>query len=98
MVSLTQMKDLYRMQRDAKKIKKELRNIHIEAEADGVKVIVTAEQEIVSIDVNPTVAHGRIGGLLKDALNRALGKAQVIAAEKMKPIMSQMGMPTDSAL
>lgn len=81
------------MQRDAKRIRKELKLIHVEAEAEGVKVVVTGEQEIVSVEIAPGLPHDRIGDLLKDALNRALKKAQVVAAEKMQPIMGQMGMP-----
>lgn len=93
MPSFSQMKDLYKMQRDAKRIKKELKTIHVEAEAEGVKVVVTAEQEIVSIDVADDVPRDRIGALIMDALNRALKKAQVVAAERMQGIMQQMGLP-----
>ncbi len=91
------MKDLYRIQRDAKKVKKELKGIHVEAEAEGVKVVVTAEQEIISIDIAPEVDRSRIGDLIKDALNRALRKAQLVAAERMQGIMQQMGLPTGAA-
>lgn len=92
------MKDMYQLQRDAKRIKKELKHMHVEAEASSstgsVKVVVTAEQEIVSIHIDDGVPHHQIGSLLTDALNRALKKAQVVAAEKMQPIMGRMGMPT----
>ncbi len=80
------------MQRDAKRIKKELKNIHVEAEAQGVKVTVTAEQEILSIEIAPDVPREQLPALLKDALNRALKKAQVISAERMQGLMSEMGM------
>lgn len=88
------MKDLYQMQRDAKRIKKELKSIHVEAEAEGVLVVVTAEQEIVSITIADDVPRERIGTLVMDAMNRALKKAQVVAAERMQGIMKQMGIPT----
>lgn len=88
------MKDLYQMQRDAKRIKKELKTIHVEAEAEGVLVIVTAEQEIVSIAIGDEVPRERIAALVMDAMNRALKKAQVVAAERMQGIMKQMGIPT----
>lgn len=88
------MKDLYKIQRDAKRIKKELKSIHVEAEAEGVKVVVTAEQEIVSIEIAESVPREKIPTLLKDALNRAMSKAQVVAAERMQGVMQQMGMPT----
>ena len=76
--------------------------MHVEAEAGPssslgaytVKVVVSAEQEIISIQVAPEAAAARLGDFLKDALNRALKKAQVVAAERMQVIMQQMGMPT----
>lgn len=92
MPSFSQLKDMYRLQKEAKRIRAELKNIHVEAESGGVKVVVTAEQEIVSVEIADTVERGRIGELLKDALNRALKKAQVVAAEKMKPVMGEMGL------
>jgi DNA-binding protein YbaB len=66
----------------------------VEAEAPGVKVVVSAEQEIISIEISPTVDMSRLPASLKDALNRALNKAQVVAAERMQGVMQQMGMPT----
>lgn len=94
MSSFAQMKDMYRIQRDAKRIKKELKNVHVEAEASGVAVVVNAEQEIISITIAPEVDRADIPRLAMDALNRALGKAQIVAAERMQGIMKQMGMPT----
>ncbi len=94
MSSFSQMKDLYRIQRDAKRIKKELKNVHVEAEASGVAVVVNAEQTIISMTIAPEVSRDDIPRLAIDALNRALGKAQIVAAERMQGIMKQMGMPT----
>jgi DNA-binding protein YbaB len=92
MTSFKQAKDMFKLQKQAKKIKKELKNIHVEAEAEGVVVTVNAEQEIVSITIADDVDRARIPELLKDALNRSLKKAQVVATEKMQGVMSQMGM------
>ena len=102
MVSFKQARDMFAMQREAKRVKKELKNIHVEAEAHAsaplgtgsVKVVVAADQEIVSIEISPDVPHEQIGSLLKDALNRAMKKVQVISAEKMQPVMEGMGMTT----
>jgi DNA-binding protein YbaB len=93
MVSFSQARDMFRLQRDAKRIKKELKSIHVEAEASGVKVVVTAEQEIVSIDIAPEVQRESIPALLIDALNRAMKKAQIVSAEKMQALMGEMGLP-----
>ncbi|MFA6039161.1 MAG: YbaB/EbfC family nucleoid-associated protein [Candidatus Peribacteraceae bacterium] len=94
MVSFSQARDMFRLQREAKKVKKELKNIHVEAEAQGVKVTVTAEMEVVSIEIAPEVPREKIPALITDALNRAMKKAQVVSAEKMQGIMGEMGMPT----
>jgi DNA-binding protein YbaB len=92
MTSFKQAKDMFKLQKEAKKIKKELKNIHVEAEAEGVVVTVNAEQEIISITIADDVDRARIPELLKDALNRSLKKAQVVATEKMQGVMGQMGM------
>ena len=95
MPSFSQLKDMYKIQREAKRVKKELSRVQVEAESGGVKVIVNAEQEIVSITIADSVDRAHIPELLKDALNRALKKAQVVASERMQGIMGQMGFPTD---
>ena len=41
-------------------MKKELKKIQVEAEAQGVKVVVTAEQEIVSITIGNDVPREKI--------------------------------------
>ena len=92
MVSFKQAKDMFKLQRESKRIKKELRNIHVEAEASGVKVIVAADQEIVNITIAEDVPRDQIGPRLIDALNRAFKKVQVINAEKMQPMMQDMGL------
>ena len=49
MVSFSQARDMFRLQREAKRVKKELKKIQVEAESQGVKVVVSAEQEILSV-------------------------------------------------
>lgn len=83
---------MYKLQKQAKKIKKELKNIHVEAEAEGVEVTVNAEQEVVSIEIGDNVPREKIPALLTDCLNRAMKKAQIVAGEKMQGVMGQMGM------
>ena len=74
-------------------MKKELALIHVEAEGPGVKVVVSATPEVVSITMEP----GASPDVLKDCLNRALKKAQVVSAEKMKPLMGDMGLTSDKS-
>ncbi len=92
MVSFSKLKDMYRLQKQAKDVRKKLKNIHVEAEASGVKVIVSADMEVVSVTIADEVPRDRIPGLLTDALNRALKKAQVVSAEKMQGVMGELGM------
>lgn len=93
---MSQIKDMYKLQREAKRIKKELKQIHVEAEASGVRVIVTAEQEIHAIEIADHVDRAQLPALLKDALNRALKKAQVVAAERMQSVMGQLGLTAEA--
>ncbi|MDA1292640.1 MAG: YbaB/EbfC family nucleoid-associated protein [bacterium] len=94
MSTLSQAKDMFRMQQQAKKIKKQLKKVHIEAESEGVLVIVNGEQEVVSITIAQEVDRDRIPNLLTGALNRAMKKAQVVAAEQMQEVMGGLGLPT----
>jgi len=98
MVSLSQARDMFRLQREAKRVKKELQKIQVEAEAEGIKVVVSGEQEIVSIEIAESASRERIPGLLKDALNRALKKSQVVSAEKMQGVYKEMGLPTEKGM
>ncbi len=85
-------KDLFRMQQQAKKAKKELSNIHVEADGPGVHVVVSGELEIVDIVMEP----GADVQVVIDCLNRAVKKAQVIAGERMQEVMKSLGMATDA--
>ncbi len=92
MSTFKKLKDMYSLQKQAKQAKKELKQIHVEAESSGVKVVVSAEMEVIAIEILPTVPLSSVAALLKDALNRALKKAQIVSAEKMKGIMDDMGL------
>lgn len=85
-------KDQYKLLKEAKRAKKELKNLHIEAEHKGVTVVVSAEQKVIDIQIDPTVPGDKIPEFLKEALNRALDKAQIVAAEKMQGVMGEMGL------
>jgi len=91
---MNQMGDMYKLQKEAKRIKKELANTHIFSEADGVKVTVSGEQEIISVEFLDETILGdatRLAKAIKEASNKAFKKAQQVAAEKMKAVMG--GMP-----
>lgn len=93
---------MYKLQKQAKSAKKELRNIHIESEADNlVTVTLSAEQEVINIGITDQAFSDLASGslrketlqeALKKALNKALKKAQEIAAEKTKGLWQEMGI------
>jgi len=90
---MDQAKDLYKLQRQAKQIKKELKKIHIEAEADGVMVVVDGEQNFMEAKI-PEALSGDLNRISKgfvEAANKAIKKSQMIAADKMKDVMGGMG-------
>ena len=92
MPSFSDIRKSFKFQREAKKVQKELKNIHVEAEASGVKVVVAATMEVISVEIDPAVPQERIPALLVDALNRALKKAQVVSADRMQGIMGELGI------
>ena len=83
---------MYKLQKEAKKIKKELKNIHIEAEHKGVTVVVSAEMNVVSVEVDSSAQLDKVGEYMKEATNRALAKAQIVSSEKMQGVMGEMGL------
>lgn len=92
MVSFSKARDMFRIQKEAKRIKKELAKVHVEAEGRFCMVVVNAEQEVISITIKDGAPLDQVGSDIVDAMNRALKKAQVVSAEKMKGIMDEMGM------
>lgn len=86
-------KDLYKLQKQAKQIKNELKNIHIEAETDGVTVTVDGEQHFMEVVINESLAGDtkKISKAFIDASNKAIKKSQLIGAEKMKSVMGGLG-------
>lgn len=89
---------MYRMQKNTKAIKKDLKNIHIESEHEGIALTLNGELEIVNINIgdealevgvkNKKILEDRI----KKAFEKALKKTQQIAAEKMKGVMGDLNM------
>ena len=85
------------MQKQAKAIKNELKKIQIEAEENGVTVVMTADQEIISIDISESLLSSdnkiKLEKSLIKAIQKASKKAQQVSADKMKSVMGDMGFP-----
>lgn len=92
MVSFSDLKNSFKFQRQAKQVQRELKNIHVEAEAPGIRVVLSAAMEVMAIEVDTSVPHDRVGSLLMDALNRALKKAQIVSSQRMQGVMGEMGL------
>ena len=86
-------KDLYKLQKQAKEIKKQLKNIHVEAESNGVAVTIDGEQNFISVKIEESAASDirKVEKSIVDAANKAVKKSQLIGAEKMKAVMGDMG-------
>ncbi len=91
-----QAKDLYKLQKQAKKIKEELKNLHIEAEINGIAVVINGEQEVVEVRIAPellnTESQAKLQADLLTVFNKAVKKSQEVAAEKMRGMMGDLGM------
>ncbi len=99
MVDFSKMKDLYELQKKARKIQKELKDIEVEASSnDGwVTVVFNGEQHLVDIQIAEEALRPdnkrEIEKNLKNTITQAISRAQAVAAEKMKDIAGGMGIP-----
>lgn len=91
---MDQAKNMYNLQKQAKQIKKELKNIHVEAEYDGVVVVVDGEQNMIECRIPEMMLSDatKLGKAVTEATNKAIKKSQMIAAEKMQGVMGDMGL------
>ena len=94
---LGQMKDMYKLQQQAKQIKQELDWIHIKAEIDWVVVMMTAWMDLASIeypdDLMEVSKKEKLADATKKAIEKAKKKAEEVSAEKMKAVMWWMWLP-----
>ena len=90
---MDQAKDMYKLQKQAKEIKKLLKNIHIEAESDGITVVCDGEQNFIECKVAEAIAGDakKLEKAFIEATNKAIKKSQLIGAEKMKDVMGGLG-------
>lgn len=87
------IKDMYQLQKQAKQIKNELRNIHIEAESGEVMVTINGEQEVIAVQLPETISDSRkLAEELVKALNKAIKKSHEVAAERMRGVMGDTGL------
>ena len=93
------VKDLYRLQKQAREVQKELKDTEIEAKSnDGwVTVVFNGEQHLVEVQLSEeALKPENKKELEKQILNtvgQAISRSQALAAEKMKSVMGGMGLP-----
>jgi len=99
MVDFGKMKDLYALQKKARQIQKELKDIEVEAASnDGwVTVVFNGEQHLTEIDLSEEALQPEnkreLEKDLKNAISQAIARAQAVAAEKMKDVAGGLGFP-----
>lgn len=92
---LGQIKDMYKLRKQAKEIKKKLKKTHIEAENDGVVIIVNGEQEVISVTISDEAMADKktLQKKLTECFNKAVKKSQEVGAAMMKDIMGDLSLP-----
>ena len=94
-----QMKELYSLQKKAKEIQKELKNLEIEARsADGnVTAVVNGEMKIVEIKIEDELLEPsrktELQNALKDTVGQAMSKAQAESAARLQPVLKDFNFP-----
>ena len=91
-----QAKDMYKLQKKAKQIKEELKNLHIEADVNGIAVVINGEQEVVEVRIPAEMLTPenqiKLQNELLNVFNKGIKKSQEVAAEKMRGMMGDLGM------
>lgn len=93
-----QMKDLYALQKKAKQMQKELKNLEIEAVSDdqSVKVVVNGEMKIVSLEISDDAVKlenkSSLEEAIKETVASAMSRAQQESASRMQPLLKDMNM------
>ncbi len=93
---LDKAKDLYKLQKQAREIKKKLKKTHIEAEEGNAIVIINGEQEVMKVTITGDESlenRSKLEQNLEKAFNKAIKKSQQIGAEMMKSVMGDMNFP-----
>ncbi|HSX42112.1 MAG TPA: YbaB/EbfC family nucleoid-associated protein [Candidatus Saccharimonadales bacterium] len=94
-----QMKELYSLQKKAKQVQKELKDLEIEAKSIGgeVTVLVSGEMKVTQIDLSEAALQSenkrQLENAIKETVNQAMAKAQSESAARMQPILKDMNLP-----
>lgn len=88
-----QVKLMMRARKLQKELKKEI--IEVEAGEGAVRVEITGEQKLQKIHIDPEAVNlediGQLEGWVEEAVKEAISASQKLAAEKMQPLMGELG-------
>ena len=91
------MQQVQKMQSRMAKVQEELEHEQIEASAGGgaVKAVVTGQQKLLSITVDPEVAADveMLQDLVVAAVNEAMDQSRGMAANRMQEVTAGLGLP-----
>jgi hypothetical protein len=94
---LKMLKQMQQMQSKLAKVQEDLEREQIEASAGGgaVKAVVTGQQKMVSIEIDPDVAGDveMLQDLVVAAVNEAMDRSRALAAERMQSVAAGLGLP-----
>lgn len=77
------LKDLYKLKKQAGEMQKKLEGETIEAENNGVKIIMNGKQEVISVEINPELSNSDQEESIKKTMNDCLKQVQQLMAKQM---------------
>ncbi|MEI8143156.1 MAG: YbaB/EbfC family nucleoid-associated protein [Candidatus Berkelbacteria bacterium] len=98
-MDLSKIKNLYEIQKKARAVQKELKDIEIEVSSnDGwITAVFNGEQHLTGIQIDEDALRPEnkreIEKDLKNVISQGISRAQAIAAEKMKDVAGGLGIP-----
>lgn len=99
MVDFSKARELYDLQKKARRIQKELKDTEVEAKSsDGwVTVVFNGEQHMTDIDIADEALNPQnkkeLEKDLKNTISQAIARAQAHAATKMREIAGNLNIP-----
>ena len=94
---LKMLKQMQQMQSKIAKVQEDLEREQIEASAGGgaVKAVVSGQQKLLSIAVDPEVAADvdMLQDLVVAAVNEAMDRSRALAADRMQSVAAGLGLP-----
>ena len=99
MVDFGKMKDLYKLQKQAREIQRELRDTEIEARSndDWVTVVFNGEQHLTEVTLSEEALKPEnkkeLEKQILNTVSQAISRSQALAAEKMKGVMGDLNLP-----